>query len=243
VQEIAALLLLALASIAYKVWAMGEAPASSVRSPPYLLSLPGYLDQFSLGMLLAVLSVWHAGRAELPRALKLIHRFPCLPWLCAGVAFWAVSTQIGLNGGLLQPLSSRTFFERNALYGVIALGLVIPGAFAKPERGLPTRVLSTRIATYLGLISYGIYLYHDAVIRQVTKSLDPSLSGFGARLATNLALGLTGAVFLASISYYGVERPALRLKSRFPLNSRAARGEAVAEPAPAVPEAPAVRET
>ena len=236
VQELGGLLLLVLASIAYKVWALEQAPASSLRSPPYMLSLPGYLDQFAIGMLLAVLSVWYAGRSALPPALGVIRRVPGLAWVGAGIAFWAVSTQIGLNGGLLQSLTTRTFFERHALYAVVALGLVLPAVFAEPRRGVPGRLLSTRIAVYLGLVSYGVYLYHDAVVRQVTDSIDPSLSGVGLRFATNLALGIAGAVVLASLSYYLVERPALRLKTRFPLRTPAARGEAIVEPAPAVPE-------
>jgi peptidoglycan/LPS O-acetylase OafA/YrhL len=233
VHELLGLLLLAAASVAYKAWALEQAPASSLRSPPYMLSFPGYLDQFAVGMLLAVLSVWYSGRDELPRALGLIRRFPGLAWICAGIAFWAVSTQIGLNGGLLQPMSSRTFFERHALYSVVALGVVLPGVFAA-GKGLPVRLLSSRVAVYLGLISYGVYLYHDAVIRQVTKSI--AISDFGLRFGTTLALGIAGAVALASVSYYLIERPALSLKTFFPLLTPAARGEAIAEPAPAVPE-------
>jgi peptidoglycan/LPS O-acetylase OafA/YrhL len=201
-----------------------------------MLSLPGYLDQFAAGMLLAVLSVRWAGAEKLPRALDLVRRLPGLAWVCAAVAFWAVSTQIGLDGGLLQQLNTRTFFERHALYTVIAVALVLPGVFAEPGRGLPGRLLASRVAVYLGLISYGVYLYHDAVIRQLTESTD--LPGVGLRLAANVVVGVAGAVVLASLSYYAVERPALRLKRHFPLRTPAARGEAVAEPAPAVPPTP-----
>ena len=235
-QELGGLLLLFVASIAYKAWALGQEPASSLSSPPYMLSLPGYLDQFAAGMLLAVLSVRFAHAEKLPRALGLVRRLPGLAWLCAAVAFWAVSTQIGLDGGLLQQLTNRSFFERHALYTVIAVALVLPGVFAEPGRGLPGRLLASRVAVYLGLISYGVYLYHDAVIRQLTESTD--LPGVGLRFAVNVVVGIAGAVVLASLSYYVVERPALRLKRYFPLRTPAARGEAVAEPAPAVPPTP-----
>ena len=234
-EELAGLVLLVAASVAYKAWALEQEPASSVRSPVYMLSLPGYLDQFAAGMLLAVLSVWYSGREELPRAVRWVRRNSAVGWIFAAVAFWAVSTQIGLNGGLLQHLNTRTFAERHLLYTAVAVGLVLPGIFASPVRGLVARLLSTRVAVYLGLVSYGIYLYHDAVIQQITKTMDPSFSTVGVRLAVNLALGTLGAVALASISYYVVERPALKLKSLLPLTTPAARGEAIAEPAPAVP--------
>jgi peptidoglycan/LPS O-acetylase OafA/YrhL len=238
-QELAGLVLLLLISVAYKMWALHQEPASSLRSAPYLLSFPAYLDQFSIGMLLALASVAYEGRRELPGPIRLIRRLPSLPWLCAAVAFWAVSTQIGLTGRLLQHLNSRTVFERHALYSVIALGLVLPAVFVTPARGLPGRVLGNRVVGYVGLVSYGVYLYHDAVIRKLAKAVDPSVHALGSRLALNLALGVIGSVAIASVSYYVVERPALRLKRRFPLASPASAGEAIAEPAPALPPEPA----
>ena len=58
--------------------------------------LPGWLDLFALGMLLAVIELWCQRRASLPRPVAIISRFPSLAWIAAGVAFWVVSTQIGL---------------------------------------------------------------------------------------------------------------------------------------------------
>jgi peptidoglycan/LPS O-acetylase OafA/YrhL len=240
VQELAGVALLVILSVAYKVWALEHEPATDIHSTPLLLSLPGYLDQFAGGMLFAVLSVWYAGRDELPRPFALLRRAPALGWVCAAIAFWAVSTRIGLHGDTLQPVGSRIFLERHVLYGIVALGVVLPGIFTEAH-GLPGRVLGNRVVAYVGLISYGVYLYHDAVIKQLSKWMGDSLSGVGLRFAVYLALGVAGAVAIASLSYYVVERPALRLKSRFPLLTPAAEGEAIVEPAPVKPDASAAR--
>lgn len=76
--------------------------------------------------------------------------------------------------------------------GVVAYPILRPGR--------PQRWLSARPMVWLGRISYGLYMYHEIAFWAVGRS------GF----RSVLALGLT--VALASASYYGVERPFLRLK-------------------------------
>jgi peptidoglycan/LPS O-acetylase OafA/YrhL len=60
--------------------------------------------------------------------------------------------------------------------------------------------------------------------------------GVDARFAVLFALTLAAATVVASVSYYAVERPALRLKRLVgPPPEREQPGEALAEPAPAEP--------
>jgi peptidoglycan/LPS O-acetylase OafA/YrhL len=87
------------------------------------------------------------------------------------------------------------------------------------------------VLAYLGLISYAMYLYHLAVIRQVDRWLgEPMDAALGVRLLTYTALGLLITVAVASLSYYAVERPVLRLKRLVSPPVPAERGEATAEP-------------
>src|SRR5437763_7005895 len=237
-QELVALALLFVASVAYKVWALQQTTPISLANTPYLDPLPNFLDQFALGMGLAVLSVQLQGREQLPKLLELVRRRPTLPWIVSGVAFWAVSTQIGLTGRLVpRSFPAHTFLERHELYSVIALGLVLPAVFVAPGRGIAGRLLGSRLARYLGLVSYSIYLYHFAVIKQIDRWLGAPLDApMGVRIAVYLALGALGAVAIATLSYYLVERPALSLKRL--VRDRAlerARGEAIVEPAPVAP--------
>jgi peptidoglycan/LPS O-acetylase OafA/YrhL len=235
-QELIALGLLWLGSLAYKVWALKQISPSDLGSAPYLQPLPNFLDQFAFGMALAVLSVHLELRERVPRAVELVRRHDWIPWAAAGVAFWAVSTRVGFTGELLQHVSRRMFLGRHELYSLVALGLVLPALFAVPGRGLAGRILSWRAVAYLGLVSYGVYLYHFAVLKQLDEWLgDPMGGPLGVRLLTYAALGALGATLVASVSYYVVERPALRLKRLVRSPVPVERGEATAEPAPAVP--------
>ena len=234
--EVAGLAVLFVVSSLYKVWALRQVGPTDLNSAPYLMPLPNFLDQFALGMGLAVLSVWYDGREHLPRPLAVLRRWPAIGWGVAIVAFCVAAVGIGYNGEPLQQYGRQAFVLRHELYSVVALGAVAAALFAQPGRGVVGRVLGNRVLAYLGLVSYGIYLYHYAVIKQLSDWLIDDLPvSIPVRLAVYLPLGVLGATVLATISYYAVERPALSLKRLVPLRSPAARGEAVAEPAPAEP--------
>jgi peptidoglycan/LPS O-acetylase OafA/YrhL len=234
--ELAGLAALFALSVLYKVWAVHHIAPTSLLSPRFLMPLPNFLDQFAIGMGIAVLSVWYEGRV-LPAPLALARRAPAVYWAVALVAFWFVSTQIGFDGNFFQSFSRTMFLERHYLYTIVATALLVPTVFAAPGRSVVGRALASRPLRYLGLISYGIYLYHLAIITKLQHSLHGSLgSGFASHFLVYLALGLASAVAIASASYYLVERPALSLKRLVRPRSPAAAGEAIVEPAPAAPE-------
>jgi peptidoglycan/LPS O-acetylase OafA/YrhL len=168
---------------------------------------------------------------RVPRPVDVLRRHDWLPWLFAAVAFWVVSTRIGFNGELLQPYSRRMFLGRHELYTLVGVGVALPAIFAVPGRGFAGRVLANRVLAYLGLISFAMYLYHLAVIKQIDRWLgEPMDAPLGVRLLTYATLGLLATVLIASLSYYLVERPALRLKRLVSPPVPAERGEATAEP-------------
>jgi peptidoglycan/LPS O-acetylase OafA/YrhL len=74
-------------------------------------------------------------------------------------------------------------------------------------------VLTFRPLAYMGMISYGMYIYHMCVIHPVSiafERLGGSLQSFGFFVA---ALVATTAV--AGLSYWFMEKPLLKLKARF----------------------------
>ncbi|MEA2443752.1 MAG: hypothetical protein QOJ12_1044 [Thermoleophilales bacterium] len=234
--EVGGLAVLFGVSSLYKVWALEQVGPTDLNSAPYLMPLPNFLDQFAIGMGLAVLSVWYEGRDDLPRPLAVVRSRPWIGWLVALVAFWLAATQIGYNGQPLQHYSRTAFVLRHELYTLVALGVILPALYAQPGRGVVGRVLGNRVLAYLGLVSYAFYLYHYAVIRQLGDWFGADLPhSIPGRLAVYLPAALLGATVLASISYYAVERPALSFKRLVPLRLPPERAEAVAEPAPAAP--------
>jgi peptidoglycan/LPS O-acetylase OafA/YrhL len=231
--EAMALALLFAAGVAYKLVVLAGGDAHKVTISPSLVALPAYFDHFALGMGLAVLSVWVGRRnGELPAGLRWIDRMPSLSWLIALVAFWAVSTQIGLHGRFFEPFTSTNYMERHLLYGVVGVTLVAPAVLGDQTRGGVRRILAWSPLLWLGLISYGIFLWNLALLDRLSHwglGDVPVLRTFPGWCAAGLAL--TAAV--AAVSYYTVERPALSLKRLFGEPTAPERAEALEEPVPA----------
>jgi peptidoglycan/LPS O-acetylase OafA/YrhL len=108
-----------------------------------------------------------------------------------GVAWFRLSGTSGFlyDGGL-------------ALCG-LAAALVI-ASLSHSEPGLLAKGLSIRPLCYLGLISYGVYLWHWPVITTVTAGR----VGFGGLQLTAVRLALS--LGLALVSFYLIERPIRR---------------------------------
>ena len=102
--------------------------------------------------------------------------------------------------------------EKQALYGLFAFLLLLPAVFGPQDRGLVRRFLQSWPLVSLGVISYGIYLWHLDLIHQLqvwtgwTAGAEPFWLLAGATLAASIAF--------ASASYFWVERPILRRKNR-----------------------------
>jgi peptidoglycan/LPS O-acetylase OafA/YrhL len=232
--QLAALAALFAGSFAWKLFALGHANPSRLgpfESGPWLHPLPNYLDQFAVGMALAVVSA--GGLSERARSW-LARAWPW--WLLAAVAYWALSTQTGvLEGGL----SDAELLLQHELQTIVALGLLIPAVFAWDRGGAIRRLLAWRPLLYVGLVSYGVYLWHNALLLKIagaTRGWMSETLGFGpnATFVALFVMGTAAAVAVASVSYYVVERPVLRLKRLVgPPPERQQPGEALGEPAPA----------
>jgi peptidoglycan/LPS O-acetylase OafA/YrhL len=195
---------------------------------------PAFLDWLGFGMLLAVFSVWLERRDErLPGPLRHLDRFPVLAWAVALVLFVVDSLLIRD-----QPIvfGSPETWQVHVLGGLAALAIVVPGAIGSHERGLVRRLLANRVLLFLGLVSYGIFLWHMAVIEQL-DAWNLERIGFVSPYVLWPVVALIGSTAIATVSYYALERPAMGLRKRI-LRRRTPvgpRGEALAEPAPAAP--------
>jgi len=174
------------------------------------LWLPAQLNLFALGMLLAALSAWWTERDSEP--LWLSNRWmPWFSWIAAGLAFWCVS-HLGVPTSPIFLVSSTVTLEMQALYGVFAFLLLLPAVFGPDDRSLVRRFLRCWPVASIGVVSYGIYLWHEGVTTQF-------MSWTGYSLFTVPLVYLFPAVFaistvVACISYFGLEKPILRFKGR-----------------------------
>jgi peptidoglycan/LPS O-acetylase OafA/YrhL len=165
---------------------------------PWIEPLPNFLDQFALGMALAVLSL---GRLR-DRAA------PAATWLLAGVVVWVMSTRLGLHGKPSDHLTPWTYLARDQLAGAFAVLLLAPAIFGDGRSGVPRRVLRLPGLAFLGTISYGVYLYHLPVMVMLARwHLLPRTDG---EALAYIGLTLAATLPLAWLSYRLVEAPSLR---------------------------------
>lgn len=225
-RELASLGVLALAGLAFAAVVVRRANPNLPSDVWLFMQLPNFLDAFAAGMALAVLSAWWRSRTDgsPPWAVDLVDRRPWVPWGVALLSFVAAS-QLGTVG----QQTDKEYFVTQRLFVVVAVGLLLPAVFGDPARGLVRRVLAWRALLWVGLVSYGVYLYHvlafDRIFRWGWETQAPV--GEVARLLAGVAL----TVAVAAVSYYAVERPVLRLKRLFATAPESDQPGAVSAPA------------
>ena len=196
-----------------------------------LNTLPAFLDWFAVGMGLAVASAWLESRPEHPRVVRLVERRPSLCWGLAATAL-AINAWLWHRGYFAPPrygdVGVVAVHETDL---VCALGLMLPAVFVGAGSGAVRRVLANKTLVWIGLVSYGVYLWQIETIRAIgdhvlsQDALHPNLLW--------LALALAACIGVGAISWYALERPALSLRRLMP-DWRAARRVKEAEEASAV---------
>ncbi len=224
-------------SMAYKAVLMKTGVVAAIPGSPLpaLVTLPGYIDEFALGMGLAVVSVWIELRGAEPALVRLIGRRPGVAWAFALAAFLLVSFGIGLTGDPAQNYTPAQYLARNVLYGAVAVGVIAPAVFGQDRGGLVRRVLAWPALLWIGLISYGIYIWHSPLL---SRLLAWHYGQGGSHLWRYIQWGvvpLLGSIALGAASYYLIERPALSFKRFVPDRRRRAISEPRPEPASLAP--------
>jgi peptidoglycan/LPS O-acetylase OafA/YrhL len=103
---------------------------------------------------------------------------------------------------------------------------LLPAVFGTARRGLARGLLRLAPVVWLGLISYGIYLWHQGMQKKAlewTDSLVKETEFVRGDFWPVLAITLGLSIVVAALSYYVLERPVLRLKDRRPREPREAR--------------------
>jgi peptidoglycan/LPS O-acetylase OafA/YrhL len=181
------------------------------------------VEAFLIGMALAVWSVWIEHRGSDPHLVKLVRRRPGLFWL-AGVGAWVLAA-LGfrhLLGGTdllaqYRHLATRDWLGDWFFTLVAAFCFTFPALFGDRGGGLPRRILSTRALIWIGVISYGMYLYHYPIeVELAERLLGHGHVLLGNHVLTVLLPALILTVLAGTASYYLVELPFLKRKYRRP---------------------------
>jgi len=201
---------------------------------PAVLWLPAMFDYFAVGMTIAVLHVGLPEGTSWRDRLDRIGRRAWLWWLGAAFAFHVVSQWMGLALGIEVAWWPREI-ARQFVYGLIGFALLFPLVFGTSHPSRVRRFVSSRVMTWLGMISYSIYLWHMVFIVRVWQPLNHRVdwiwvntvqtgwfrsvfgwSGLDVLLTHRffpllIVAGIPTLVF-STITYYAVERTGQRMQ-------------------------------
>ncbi len=165
-------------------------------------TLAGYMLWFSLGMAAALVTVRFDPDAQRKGWLSFLVERPGVLWIVAIAGYVALCLSIPPTPFLL---GAEDHLVVQLSFGVVSVLLLLSAIFAG-ETSVVHRLLSNPVIAWLGLVSYGIFLWHYVFALE--------LGSRGNAFWVVLGGTLAGSVICAALSYYLVERPALRLKYR-----------------------------
>jgi peptidoglycan/LPS O-acetylase OafA/YrhL len=201
--ELLLIAVLAALSLSLNSW-----PLSLRGQPWFEFSFAAHFFWIGLGLALAVLSVGygHGRREVLPRLLRHAADRPGACWLAALALYVITIFAFEPAPFPVAPFSGLVYVSLTLIQGLAALLLVFPVVFSNPNVGLPARTLRLKPILWLGLISYGLYLW------QVTPATDLGFGSAHEGFLVDLVGTTLFALPLAAASYYLLERPLMRLK-------------------------------
>jgi len=151
------------------------------------------VDQLAMGSLLAIF--------ERRGSLNINHKKFYYTTLIAGITLFIACS-------FFSDVYKDTF-KHTALgavyFAIIALVII----FSSHSKN-PFKFLNSGVIQYLGTISYGIYIWHLIAIVTIVKYYKTPW------VILDFILGIAVTIVVASISYYVLEKPFLKLKRFFP---------------------------
>jgi peptidoglycan/LPS O-acetylase OafA/YrhL len=157
-------------------------------------------DAFAIG---AAIAVWPAQRAtQIGRRLLIVF---ALTGLCGFLTLvWAQLFKDGAflasMGYPMHMLPAMGYFWGYSLLNLLSAQVVVAASNNHPT----TRFLSIRPLNFLGRISYGVYVYHVPMLLLARHFQ-----------INNFFVWSAAVIAVATISFYCIEKPILRLKDQF----------------------------
>lgn len=180
-------------------------PDSPRHEPWFRFSFVGHFDWLGLGLALAVVSVALERRPSLPSPLALLAARPGLSY---GAALAIYAFTVVVLPPVPFPLERQVgpYLAMHVCHAAIAVLIMIPVVFGSPNVGLSRRFLGHPVMVWLGLVSYGMYLWHFSIAYEL------GVGGAGGAFGPVLVLTLALSIPLGAINWYAIEKPTMRLK-------------------------------
>lgn len=181
-----------------------------------IIFTPFKLDGLALGAFLAVMARQPGGWAWIERALPRVVVIACGLTAVSYVGAWLAPRQE------LEILASI----RASLFQMLLACLLI-WALAAPKASFSSRFFRSRAMVFLGVYSYGLYVYHHFIsyyllINNTELELARWLGSHSAAVALQATLGGLASLAIAYLSYELFEKRFLRLKHLFQTDQKPA---------------------
>jgi peptidoglycan/LPS O-acetylase OafA/YrhL len=163
-------------------------------------ALPPFLPYFACGMLV---SLWSERRRE--RSAAPVRAWPAAAMVLGGFAL------VVADGYWHETAAPRVVNASLAVFADIpaAAGFALVVAAAVAGGGAATRWMSVRPLAWVGLVSYGVYMWHLPILLFLRR-IDVWPGAFVPRMA----LLLVPTLLVAAASWYLVERPLIAWAAR-----------------------------
>jgi peptidoglycan/LPS O-acetylase OafA/YrhL len=173
--------------------------------------LPRYLIWFAAGMAMSAVAVYARHHAPTARWTRTIAESWGMWWIAAALFYCLASTPLtGVSRMLSVSVWPAEFHL--GLYGMVAVCLIAPVAFAPAGHPAISAVLGNRVMAFLGKISYGVFLWQFVVISVwFTVTDHPAYTG---NLLVDFPVCALLTVGVATASYHLIEQPFVRLGTR-----------------------------
>lgn len=154
------------------------------------------MDHLAIGGIGAYLLVFHRSKLE-------------------SIAFHPIVERLNIVLLVYLFLNNTRFLTFQSSIAAISVTIFLLNIASNPSS---TISLENKVFSYLGRISYGIYMYHTLVICMATLLVKSTLNlneQYLVSIASIYLLSIAGSITLAALSYRFFEKPFLKQKAKF----------------------------
>lgn len=165
----------------------------------WIRTLPAVGDWFVVGMLLALVSTDEVLRRPMA---AVVRSSPWHLYALAACVFWVLTTRSAGPYDLTPPTPAQATVKHIG-YALVAGLVIAPSVLG--ARTVVSRLLSSAPLTYLGTISYGLFLWHLPIMFAVRSALGLDVFAYGFWVTVGLTL--IASIVVSALSWHLLESP------------------------------------
>jgi len=168
---------------------------------------PGFADFFAVGMLIGLAAAWVSDGGSLPAWITEPAR---TRWLCWGMVGGLIVVLTDINIDVAPTRAA--IMVASAAYLVAGAFLIVPFTLVPPDGSRVLRTLGAPLGEYLGLLAYGVYLWHGVFLPPIDRAV--SQGHFAGGFWPRFLVLLGASSLLGAVSWHLIEAPTLGALTR-----------------------------